>query len=154
MVIAYWLLVVCLGVSFWCCAAGWITQAVNYPLFDKVAPRDFDAYHRAYGRGIVFVVIAPTLLTVLTSLTLIFVRPTSIPLRMALLNAAFGLTALGLTLGVQLPRHRRLQRDGKSDVVIESLIANNIFRALAFTGQAIVTLEMVELAFSALMKFL
>jgi hypothetical protein len=65
---------------------------------------------------------------------------------MALCNALFGLVAFGVTLGIQLPAHLRLQREGKSDMLIKRLISNNIFRALAFSGQAALTLWMVSLA--------
>lgn len=147
---SHWLLLSSMAMSFWCCALGWVTQAINYPLFAKVSPGDFVEYHRRYSKGIIFVGIAPTLLTVALSWIVVFTRPASIALWLAICNALFGLVAFGVTLAIQLPAHLHLQREGKSDMLIKRLVINNIIRALAFSGQAVVTLWMVSIAVKGL----
>lgn len=135
-----------MAISFWCCALGWVTQAINYPLFGRVSPDDFVEYHRRYSKGIIPVGIIPTLLTVALSWIVVFTRPASIASWLATCNALFGFVALGVTLALQLPAHLHLQRHGKSDILIRRLVINNLFRALAFSGQAVLAFWMVSIA--------
>ena len=75
-------------------------------------------------------------------------RPESVPLWMVLANVACGLVGLVVTVAVEIPRHARLEREGKQEPVIRELIRYNWPRTLALTGSALLTLLMLSAAFA------
>jgi hypothetical protein len=81
-------------------------------------------------------------------IALVFLRPDSVPLWMALANVVCGLVGLVVTVALEIPRHARLERGGKSEAVIRELILYNWPRTLSISGSAILTLMMLTVAFS------
>ena len=67
---------------------------------------------------------------------------------MALAHVACGLVGLGVTVALEIPRHARLEKGGKSEAVIRELVLYNWPRTLAITGSAFLTLWMLTAAFS------
>lgn len=126
----------------------WFVQLVVYPLFAKVGSNDYVDYHRFYSSRIPLPVILPGFACFFLPMVLIFFRPPSIPLWMALANAVCGLVGLVVTVGLEIPRHHRLENGGKQERVIEELIRYNWPRTFGITGSAVLTLVMLTLAFS------
>lgn len=126
----------------------WFGQLVVYPLFAKVGSADYVAYHRFYSSRIPLPVILPGFACLLLPIALIFLRPESVPLVLALANAACSLLALWVTVALEIPRHAQLEQDGKQIAVIQELVRYNWPRTLGISGAAGFTLAMVITAFS------
>lgn len=144
---SHWFLLICLALNIFGCGFTWLVQAANYPLFAMVASADFVAYHKAHTRWVMPVVIIPAFIANGASILFIFGRPDSVPTWAALLNGALGLLILVVTVAIEIPRHLRLDKDGKSDTLIRSLVMNNWIRTSAFTAQAILMLWLITVAF-------
>ena len=145
---AHWLLLVWTVVIFYVLGEIWFGQIVVYPLFAKVGQDEYVAYHKFYSSRIPLPVVLPGIASFLVPLALVFLRPESVPLWMALVNSACGLVGLLVTVALEIPRHTRLENGGKQQAVIRELIRYNWPRTLSITGSAIVTLMMVTAAFS------
>jgi hypothetical protein len=148
MSLPYWFLLLCTIVALYTLGGIWFAQIVVYPLFRKVGQDEYVAYHKFYSSRIPLPVILPGFASFLLPLALVFLRPESVPLWMALANVACGLVGLFVTLALEIPRHTRLEKGGKQEAVIRELIRYNWPRTLSITGSAIVTLMMVTAAFS------
>jgi hypothetical protein len=144
---ADWLLLLWTAVIFYSTGAIWYAQIVVYPLFAKVGEPEYVAYHRYYGSRIPLPIILPGFASFLIPLALLVVRPEPVPLWMAVANAVCGLIGLLVTVCLEIPRHARLERDGKQGPVIEELIRYNWPRTLSITGSALLTLLMLATAF-------
>ena len=144
---AHWFLLFLAILSVYNCGVIWPTQSVTYPLFQLVPKDAFLAYHLFYNRRITAAVIIPGLLSFLAPFVLLFFRPPSVTLWMAILSAVLGGLALFVTVALEVPRHIRLQRQGKSDVLIQGLIVNNWLRTFAITAQAALLLWLLSRTF-------
>jgi hypothetical protein len=118
----------------------WCMQILEYPLFALVGPQEFPAYHLRHNRGLPFVVIAPSLLALASAITLIVVRPLSIPLWPCIVVVVLDLFILGYTAAREAPLHARLDRDGYSSAVIHDLVLGNWVRTLIWTANALILL--------------
>ena len=145
---AHLLLLLWTGVIFYVTGGIWFAQIVVYPLFGKVGPNEYIAYHRFYSSRIPLPVIVPGFASFLLPVVLVFLRPDSVPLSLALANAACGLIGLYVTVVLEIPRHARLEKGGKQEDVIRELIRYNWPRTLSITGSALLTLLMFTAAFS------
>ena len=145
---AHWLLLLWTVVVFYVTGQIWFGQIVIYPLFRKVGPNEYVAYHRFYSSRIPLPVIVPGFASFLLPVVLVFLRPDSVPLWMALANAACGLIGLYVTVVLEIPRHTRLEKGGKQEDMIRELIRYNWPRTLSITGSALLTLLMLTAAFS------
>jgi len=136
------------ALSLYNCGIAWQAQRVSYPLFGMVPADGYIAYHRFYSRSIPLVVIVPGFACFFAPLVLLVARPDTVPLWAALLNVVLGLTSLVVTVALEIPRHTRLENDGKSEPVIRQLIRYNWPRTLAISGQGMLALWMLTLAFA------
>jgi hypothetical protein len=135
-------------VIFYVLGVIWFAQIVVYPLFGKVGPDEYIAYHRFYSSRIPLPVVIPGFASFLLPIVLVFFRPDSVSLWIALANAACGLVSLFVTVALEIPRHVRLEKGGKQEAVIRELIRYNWPRTLSITGSALLTLLMLTAAFS------
>ena len=113
----------------------------------KVGGSEYVAYHGFYTRHIPLPVIGPGFASFLMPVPLVFLGP-AIPLWMSTVNVAAGLVGLLVTVLLEIPRHGRLERDGKDDTTIAELIRFNWPRTLSITAQAAVTVAMLMSAFA------
>ena len=146
--LAHWLLVSSAVVVLYVLGEIWFAQVVVYPLFGKVGPAEYVAYHTFYSSRIPLPVILPGFTSFVLPVALLFVRPDAVPLWLAVGNSAFAIIGLLVTVAFEIPRHRRLARDGKQDDVIQELVARNWPRTLSITGSAALTLVMLGTAFA------
>lgn len=113
----------------------WVVQLVHYPLFDRVAPAAFPAFHASHSRRISLIVVPAMALEALLAL-LLFLRPpagwgaglATAGLLLVMLNAAS-------TAFLQVPLHRRLSR-GYDREAHRSLVRTNLVRTAAWTLRA------------------
>ncbi|MGI8911645.1 MAG: hypothetical protein ACR2JR_14010 [Rubrobacteraceae bacterium] len=145
---SHWFLLIWMAVIFYVTGGIWFAQIVVYPLFGKVGEKEYIAYHKFYSSRIPLPVIVPGFASFLLPIALVFLRPESVPLSLALANVACALVGLFVTVALEIPRHARLEKGGKQEVVIRELILYNWPRTLAITGSALLTLLMLTVAFS------
>jgi len=145
---AHWFLLICLALNTYGCGVAWLIQAANYPLFGMVPESDFVAYHKAHTRWIAPVVIIPAFIANVASILFVFGRPESVPMWAVVLNGILGVLILVVTFAIELPKHLRLDKEGKSQPLIQSLVTNTWFRTLAFTVQALIMLWTITVAFT------
>jgi hypothetical protein len=117
----------------WSTALGWQAQLVSYPLFRAVGEEDFAAYHRQYDRSIPAVVIVPGIASFLAGCAFWWTRPADVPAPAAAVVSAAGVVSLGSTALWAVPMHDRLDRAGRSEATIDSLLRANRLRTAALT---------------------
>ncbi|NJL54441.1 hypothetical protein HC928_04045 [bacterium] len=125
----------------------WFVQIVVYPLFAKVGSEDYVTYHKFYTSQIPLPVILPGFACFLLPIAIIFLRPESVSLWLAIANATCGLLGLWVTVALEIPRHAQLEKGGKQPAVIQELIHYNWPRTLSISGSAIFTVAMLMMAF-------
>ena len=145
---AHWLLPAWTVLIFYVLGGIWFVQIVVYPLFGKVGPNEYIAYHKFYSSRIPLPVIVPGFLSFLAPVALVFLGPESVPLWMYLANVICGIVGLLVTVALEIPRHARLEKGGKQDEVIRKLVCYNWPRALSIPSSALLTLLMLPAAFS------
>ena len=140
---AHWLLPAWTVLIFYVLGEIWFVQIVIYPLFGKVGPNEYIAYHKFYSSRIPLPVIVPGFLSFLAPVTLVFLGPESVPLWMYLANVICGIVGLLVTVGLEILRDARLEKGGKQEKVIRELVYYNWPRTLSITASAFLTLLML-----------
>jgi hypothetical protein len=134
--------------SFWELGQIWLIQIVVYPLFAKVGGVDYVSYHRFYASRIPLPVIVPGFAGFLLPVALADFGP-AVPVWMSVANIAAGIAGLLVTVLLEIPRHGKLTRGGKNDVIIDELIRHNWPRTVSITVQSVVTFLMLVHVFGA-----
>jgi hypothetical protein len=111
---SHWFLLFWTVVVLYNFGAIWFVQLVVYPLFGKVGPNEYVAYHKFYSSRIPLPVILPGFACFLLPVALVFFRPESVPLSLALTNVACGMVGLFVTVALEIPRHARLEKGGQA----------------------------------------
>lgn len=130
------------ALSFWVLGQIWFCQIVVYPLFARVGGGEYIAYHRFYTRRIPLPIILPGFASFLLPVALAIWGP-AVPVWMTIANIAMGIVGLAVTVGLEIPRHNRLEKHGKNDVTIAELIRFNWPRTTSITLQAAVAMSML-----------
>jgi hypothetical protein len=146
--IGHTLLLIALALQFHNIGTIWFVQLVAYPLFKLVGTAEYIPYHRFYTSRIPMPVILPGFLSFFMPIVLIFGLPTSVPLWLAYANVAMGIVGLLVTVLLEIPRHGRLEREGKQPKVNDELIRFNWPRTASITLSAGLTFAMVLHAFA------
>lgn len=137
-----WVLLPWLGLVFWVAGQLWFAQIVVYPLFAYVGPPEYVGYHRFYSRRIPVPVILPGFASFLAPVALALWGPV-VPGWMTATNLAAGALGLLVTVLLAIPRHNRLEAEGRDEAVIGELVRCNLPRTLSATVQAGVALAML-----------
>jgi hypothetical protein len=132
--------------AFWVLGQIWYAQIVIYPMFAQVGATEYSSYHAFYARHIPLPVIVPGFASFLLPIALALFGP-AVPAWMTAANIATGIASLLVTVILEIPRHTRLEKLGKDDVVIRELVAFNWPRTLAITGQSAITFMMLAHVF-------
>ena len=134
--------------AFWVLGQIWLVQVVIYPLFARVGEADYVAYHSFYSGHIPWPVIGPGFASFLLPIPLAFYGP-AVPVWMSAANIAAGIVGLLVTVLLEIPRHNRLEKNGKNDTTIAELIRYNWPRTGSITAQGGITFVMLHHVFGA-----
>jgi len=110
----------------------WFVQVVHYPLMGAVGASGFAAYHAAHSRLTTLVVGPLMLVEAACAVWIALERPSTVAW------VGLGLLAVvwGATFFVSVPRHNLLAA-GFDAAVIDSLVATNWIRTIAWTVRAL-----------------
>lgn len=110
----------------------WFVQLVAYPLFARVGPADFAAYHEAHSRLITYLV-APLMLGELAFATVWIFEPVAVvPRHVAWAGATLAVAAWVVTMFVSVPQHAILAR-GFDARALQVLVVTNWLRTAVWT---------------------
>lgn len=137
-----WVLLPWAGLVFWVAGQLWFCQVVIYPLFARVGAAEYVDYHRFYSERIPLPVIVPGFACFLLPVPFALWGP-AMPPWMTAANLAAGGIGLLATVLLAIPRHARLEQEGRDEVVIAELVRSNLPRALSVSFQAFVALAML-----------
>ncbi len=125
----------------------WFCQLAVYPLFAKVGATEYAGYHSYYTSHIMFQVIFPGFLSFVLAASVMLFLPVWVAVWMAVANVAMAIIGLLVTVGLEIPRHNKLDH-GKDDRLIAELIAYNWPRTASITVSAGLTMAMAAWAFA------
>ena len=74
-----WLLISTVAFAWYHVGFVWLVQVVCWPLFGSVGQNEFDAYHRAWWRGIRYILFVPSGLTFVGAILLMRWTPGGVP---------------------------------------------------------------------------
>ena len=114
----------------------WFVQVVHYPIFQKVPPGQFPAFHQAHLATTGKIVLLPMLLELLCSCLMLTLKFDN-PLQNGLNYTAAALTVFiwGATGLVSVPIHNQLAVSGFDAAAIQKLVATNWLRTCAWTAR-------------------
>ncbi len=118
---------------FYCLGMSWLLQVVVYPTYRLVPAESFVPFHVAQGRRMGPIMIAPMFVTSVLSVVNAYLGRSSAMAMYLWCAAGCGVLVIATTLVSELPKHLALDRDGKSDALVEGLIRDNVPRTLAWT---------------------
>lgn len=126
-------LLVVMLMYLYCTGASWMLQVVCYPTYLLVGEKEFVPFHVDFGKRLLVAAVIPMVLTIFATFALVFVLPGGVPLWMALVVAACSAVTFITTVALEVPKHNRLDKEGKSDALIHALVRDNLPRVAAWT---------------------
>jgi hypothetical protein len=123
---------------FYCTGASWMLQFVCYPTYKLVGEKEFVPFHVSFGRRLIGAAVIPMVLVCLGTFVLLFAAPAEIPAWVPIVAAICGVVILVTTIFFEVPKHMKLDKDGKSDAVLQGLVRDNIPRTIAWTVASLV----------------
>lgn len=117
----------------------WFVQLVHYPQFAGVGIDAFVPYHRRHTRFTSFVVVAPMVVELLTSIALVARVPARVNPMLMWIGVALVAIVWASTFLQQVPRHAELAR-GFDSTSCSRLCRTNWLRTVAWSARGIVTL--------------
>lgn len=117
----------------------WLVQLVIYPSFLVVAPEKRVAWHRSYTQRVSFIIMP----LMVAQLGVVLYQSIASPSPIVFLSLCFVLLCWGLTFGISVPLHRRIEAGGDTEIS-RRLVRTNWPRTLLWT--LIFLLGMLEYA--------
>ena len=133
-------LLICTVLFVYATCGCWLLQVMCYPAYSLVGEKEFVPFHVFSGKRLIPVFVIPAVLACLMGIALIFFRPAIMSLVAALVVAACAIIILATTAIVEVPKHNWLDKNGKSEDVIQALIQSNLPRAISWTVGSVVLL--------------
>ncbi len=130
-------LLVCTVLCFYCTGASWMLQFVAYPTYLLVGAKEFVPFHVSFGKRLLPSVVVPMVLTCVGLFILVFARPANTPSWAVILAAVCAVIILLTTIFLEVPKHLKLDKDGKSDALINGLVRDNLPRTAAWTAASL-----------------
>lgn len=133
----------------YCMGASWMLQFVCYPTYLLVGEKEFVPFHISFGRRLLAAAVIPMVITNFASLALPFIQPSATPQWAGLAVAACAIVILGTTAILEVPKHMRLDKEGKSDALLNALVRDNLPRTFCWTLASLLLVYMVISTFQA-----
>ncbi|MDX1995048.1 MAG: hypothetical protein SF029_21890 [bacterium] len=141
------LLLVVTALCLYCTGASWMLQVVCYPTYTLVGENEFVPFHVDFGKRLLLAAVGPMVITILAMFALVVARPADAPLWALLVVAACGAVVLVTTIALEVPKHNRLDREGKSNAVIAALVRDNIPRVICWTVASVLLVYTISVVF-------
>ncbi len=127
-----WLVVGLVLANAYCLGADCVERFVNYQTWPKIHVASFRAYHQAQTPLIGWFVVLPLgISTLLQVALLLFHKEARIDGRLAWIMFASSIAGALSTAFLQLPIHRKFNRDGYSEGLMNQLLVTDWIRKLA-----------------------
>jgi hypothetical protein len=139
-----WLIIGLVVVNCYTFGANCVERFVNYQTWPYIPSRFFRAYHRAQQPLILAFVVAPQAASFLLQLWLLF---TSIPGVSRLIGwTLIGASVIGMlsTIFLQLPIHRKMNREGRSSQSMRALLRSDWIRKAADGAKSAATVLLLR----------
>ncbi len=146
--IGHGILLAALCLQFYNLGTIWLAQRVIYPLFEKVGAAEYVTYHRFYVHRIPLPIILPGFASFVMPIAVWATLPAIVPQGLAIANVAMGIVGLVVTVGLEIPRHTKLQA-ARDPLTIKELISYNWPRTFSISASAALVLGMFVYAFAA-----
>ncbi|MFZ4814188.1 MAG: hypothetical protein ACOYL5_06620 [Phototrophicaceae bacterium] len=140
-----WFVLILAALCLYCTGASWMLQVVCYPTYLLVGSAEFVPFHISFGQRLMVAVI-PMVITCLGTFVLVFVRVPTAPLWATLVTAVCGVVILFTTIALEVPKHLKLDKDGKSDELIHGLVRDNLPRTAAWTLASVLLVYLVAVS--------
>jgi hypothetical protein len=129
----------------YCTGGSWMLQNVSYPTYAHVGEAEFINFHKDSGRRLIPIFVVPAVIACWCSIILVFWRPATMPIWVGVISAICGLVILVTTLAIEVPKHNKLDSDGKSMTLINGLVRDNLPRAISWTlGSAVLVFGLLQ----------
>jgi hypothetical protein len=139
------LLDLCTLAFFYCLGISWLLQVAIYPTYRLVGAADFVPFHVAQGKRMIPVMVVPMFASALLGIVTAILSRTESHALLLWGVGLCGLIIIATTLISEVPKHMKLDKDGKDDALIEGLIRDNLPRSLAWTvGAALLVAAHVQ----------
>lgn len=118
----------------------WYIQVVHYPIFTKINPEAFMAFHNFHTQHTGYVVAAPMLIELILSFILLseFRQVAIVPLWTHGLLCGLTVLIWMVTFGIAVPLHNQLSYGGFDLDVIHKLVNVNWVRTVAWSIRCII----------------
>jgi hypothetical protein len=124
---------ICTLAFFFCLGISWLLQVVIYPTYRLVGKAEFVPFHVSQGQRMIPVMMVPMFGSSILGIVTAVLSRNEPNAGLLWGVGASGLVVIGTTLISELPKHLKLDKDGKDDALIEGLIRDNLPRSLAWT---------------------
>ena len=132
-----WLFLVDFALVFYILGATFVEGFVNYRTWHLIGEAEFAVYHRAVGRKIIEVLVAPHSLTLVLTLGLLWWRPGAIPLWAIWTAIALNVVPVVVTAASQVPIQREFDRGGRSTSALNRLVRMEWLRSIPHSINAL-----------------
>ena len=113
----------------------WFVQIVHYPLMAHVEPSAFSHYEQLHTQRTTWVVTPPMLVELATAISLVALRPPSIPAPLVWVGLLLVVLIWLSTFFVQVPQHTTLQQGFDADAH-RVLVSSNWVRTISWTARS------------------
>jgi hypothetical protein len=131
------------GASWFMTGVIWTMQVLNYPLLALVAPGDVPSYEQAHNRRFARVVGPGVVVTVVSGIVLLFMRPNGVSITVPIVSLALAALIVAATIRDGARAHARLAHHWDAEVH-SRLVRTNWVRVTAWT--AVGLLDLIALA--------
>jgi hypothetical protein len=139
-----WLFLVDFSLVFYVLGATFVEGFVNYRTWSLIGDAEFRSFHRAVGPRIQAVLVAPLGAALVLTLLLVWWRPAPIPGWSVGLSLGLNLVAVVVSLFSQVPIQLKLDRTGRSPVLLRRLIRTEWLRSVPHSLNAVLFIWMMS----------